>query len=123
MVTGWMMVESRSMKTMKRIEKQQKPQSWAMGMSSMRLWTVELIQRRRCKRNTFHESGAMVHACALKMYLVLYLWGGGSGGGGGGRAAPGGGGGGGGGAGRAGPGARPGRRRGRPGRQRGARRR
>src|SRR5262245_54560804 len=67
------MVLRRSTKMMKRMLKQQKPQSWFMGMSPTRLCTVELIQRRRCERNTFHESGAMVQALASKMYLVLQL--------------------------------------------------
>ena len=50
-VAGRMMVPSRSMKTMKRIEKRQKPHSPFMRTSSTRLCTVELIQRRRCERS------------------------------------------------------------------------
>jgi len=72
-VTGCTRVDNRSKKTMKRILKQQNPQSWDNGISSIRLCTVELIQRRRCDKKTFQVSGAMVHACALLMYFVLYL--------------------------------------------------
>ena len=48
--------------TMKRMEKQQKPQSWSKKMSSAKLCTVELIQRRRWDKRTFQSSGATVYA-------------------------------------------------------------
>lgn len=52
------------MNTKKRIEKQQKPNMSGKRTSSQRLWTVELIQRRRCENNTRQDSGAMVWATA-----------------------------------------------------------
>jgi len=61
------------MKTTKRMEKQQKPQSLSTKMSSARLWTVELIHRRRCEMRTFQSSGATVCACAGRTNVVLYV--------------------------------------------------
>ena len=40
MVTGWMSVNTRSIMTIKCMEKQQKPQSWSRNMSSPRLCVV-----------------------------------------------------------------------------------
>lgn len=59
------------MKTMNRIEKQQKPHRRSTKRSSARLWTVELIHRRRCDIRTFQSSGAIVLACASLQNLVL----------------------------------------------------
>jgi hypothetical protein len=72
-VTGAMTVDTRSMRTMKRIEKQQKPQRFSWKMSSAMLCTVELIQRRRCENRTLAESGATVCALASRTNLVLYV--------------------------------------------------
>jgi hypothetical protein len=55
-----------------RIEKQQKPHIRSICKSSTKLWTVELIQRRRCDMRTFHSSGAIVFALAKRVNLVLY---------------------------------------------------
>ncbi|RUS17595.1 hypothetical protein BC937DRAFT_89759 [Endogone sp. FLAS-F59071] len=42
------------------MEQQKMPQSCGTRMSSMRLWIVELIQRRRCDRSTLKLSGTTV---------------------------------------------------------------
>ena len=72
MVTGAMIVESRSIITTKRIEKMQKPQSCGVRSSSTRLCTVELIQRRRWESSTRQLSGAAVVHCASRTNVVLY---------------------------------------------------
>lgn len=64
-------VPSKSIKTKNRIEKQQKPNSSGNITSSHRLWTVELIHRRRCENKTRHDSGAIVCATACGQNLVL----------------------------------------------------
>lgn len=60
------------MKTMKRMEKQQNPQRRSMKTSSIKLWMVELIQRRRCDMSTFQSSGAIVLAWASGQNFILY---------------------------------------------------
>lgn len=67
------MVPSRSMKTMNRIEKQQNPQSSGKNTNSQRLWTVELIHRRRWDRRMLNRSGAMVCEIASGLNFVLYV--------------------------------------------------
>ena len=61
------------MKTTKRMLNRQKPHMLGRNMSSARLCTVELIQRRRCDKRMLHECGATVMACASWMNLVLYV--------------------------------------------------
>ena len=58
------MVPNRSMKTTKRIEKQQKPHRSLSQTNSAKLWMVELIHRRLCESSTDHVSGAAVRAYA-----------------------------------------------------------
>ena len=64
-------VPRRSMKTKKRMEKRQNPQSSGRNINSHRLWTVELIQRRRWENRTRVESGAIVCAIASGVNFVL----------------------------------------------------
>lgn len=64
-------VPRRSMNTKKRMEKRQKPHSSGRKISSHRLWTVELIQRRRWENKTRVDSGAIVCATASGVNFVL----------------------------------------------------
>ena len=70
-VTGAIKVEARSMKTTNRIEKQQKPHIRSTKSNSERLWTVELIHRRRCDMRIFQSSGAIVCASASRQNDIL----------------------------------------------------
>ena len=63
------MVPKRSMKTTKRMLKQQNPQRSFSQTSSAKLWMVELIHRRLCDNRTLHVSGAAVIAYASGMNL------------------------------------------------------
>ena len=64
-------VPRRSMKTKNRMEKRQNPQSSGRKINSHRLWTVELIQRRRWENKTRVDSGAIVCAIASGVNFVL----------------------------------------------------
>ena len=60
MAIGRTTVPRRSMKTTNCMLKQNVPHRFRTRTSSMRLWIVELIQRRRCERRTLNVSGTTV---------------------------------------------------------------